>query len=97
MFRIHRGEIKQRARQIVGRGVEPEAPQAKDRRRLLDCPHRAAVIAQRIVVAVIGRERPDAPSAEHVGREQPADDRGHVGASMIPVARQWPTFELAAA
>ena len=66
------------ARQIVGRGVEPEAPQAKDRRRLLDCPDGAAVIAQRVVVAVIGRECSDAPSAEHVGREQPADDRRHV-------------------
>ena len=62
VFGIERGEIEQRARQIDRPGVEPEAPQPEDRRRLFDRPDRAAVIAQRVVVAVIATRACGCPS-----------------------------------
>jgi hypothetical protein len=54
-LRIELRKLEERLRQIEGARVEPIAAQSEDRRRLLDRPDRAAMVAQRVVEGVLSR------------------------------------------
>src|SRR3954452_8746334 len=61
-----RCRVEDRLDQTVDVLVEPITLEAKRERRLLDGPHRAQVVRERVVRHMPGRERPDPPTVEQV-------------------------------
>src|SRR5436190_22515753 len=74
MFGIEQRKIEQRGREVLRLRVEAEPAQAEENRSLLYRPDGAAVVAQRIVERVRGRQRANPPAAEQIGREETSND-----------------------
>ena len=70
------------------------ASQAEQDRGVLDGPHAAEVVAERVVRGIARRQRADAPAAEQVWLEQPAHEPRHVlvaddaGGQTVPGVRR---------